>query len=1170
MTRAIDSQDYFQGPATPITPSVAVLQEESTTSKPKSGRNIFSQQLNPLDSASFPSIVLAQWMQPMVTLGGQRVLEMEDIWPLCSSDSCNALEERFRRVFDRNAKHAFGMSPLTMAYMTTFRSELTVVFIGCILYVAALAMQSYIAQALLQFLNGKENLFHISNGYVLLAMMTTSSAVAVLSLNYLFFRSSRVAANMRSLSMALVYDKSMKLSSAARQQYTTGEILTLMSVDTERVFNFVAHGPWLVMGPLSFVISVVLIGLLFNFYSALAGAVVLVVVMTISVQQGGRIARLQKKLLEVIDERVKVTSEALQGIRVMKYYAWEDSLAQRVEKLRVREVKLLRKFHLYQVINTVMLFLTPSFLSGITLGLYVLIRHTVTVVEAFTLIAMVNICRTALNQLPQAIAEYSKAKISFARIDDFLKSSELAQNSMLQAELRETRQFSSAHDGVGRGEIFVRNAYFSWPDTSRVPGVVIESKTISQSATEGTDETVDPSLNATEVFRLDNINLQVKKGALVMIVGKVGSGKSSLLNALLGEMPCASGELNMGGRIAYVTQDTWIRNSTLRDNVLFEQDFNAARYARVLEASQLGTDLNALPHGDATEIGERGINLSGGQKARIAIARAMYRSETDILILDDPLSAVDPHVAHAIFDHCIVGLAGRQTRLLVLNSHYDLLPSADHIVVMQDGAIAAQGCYNIVMNEFPELATTVKSLAPEPTRIHVQPQQMDRASEPNLLPMIEKLSSFDGPVDEIMPKGSHENENNAADSRKLIRAEDRVRGSVGGRVYKAYFDETGFNGIAVVLVLVVAYAVAQAARTATDWWPGHWAHNMPRRGVDPSYSGTTFGLWYIGLIVFCAVLTVGRALMMIESCVRTSHHLHDQLFRLVLRAPVTRYFDVTPVGQILNRFSNDLDQMDTNLPREYQLLFQNVSMGFGSLVVSAFASYWIGLSYIPILAIFVWTGEYFKKTSREVKRMEGITRTPVYNLFSETLSGLTTIRAFGMKEQFSARNRQVVDTNTNLFLTYWSANRWLSTRLDLLSVVVIFVVTLFLVSTRGSVGSMTMGLSLTYSLMLTSVMQWVMRSFDRTDNAMTSVERLLHFHSIEVEADNGRLTSELVAPNLDGSLSAWPSTWTSPPEKKSASADAPAPASPRSWSRSSASATSTKAACSSTTWTSRA
>ncbi|POM73570.1 Hypothetical protein PHPALM_9570 [Phytophthora palmivora] len=302
-----------------------------------------------------------------------------------------------------------------MGFAMAFRAELTVVFVGCMCYVVALGMQSYVAQALLEFLNNEENIFHISSGYWLMAMMTGSSLVAVLSLNYVFFVSARIGVNMRSLTMSLIYDKALRLSSESRQVYTTGEILTLMSVDTERVFNFVAHGPWLVMGPLGFAISIMLVGVLFDFYSSIAGALVLVVVMVFSVQQGDRIAKLQKQLLKVIDERVKVTSEALQGIRVMKFYAWEDSLAQRVDKIRIREVTLLRKFHLYQVINTVMLFVTPTYLSGVTLGLYMVIRNYITIVQAFTLIAMVNICRTALNQLPQAIGGYSKAKISSSR-----------------------------------------------------------------------------------------------------------------------------------------------------------------------------------------------------------------------------------------------------------------------------------------------------------------------------------------------------------------------------------------------------------------------------------------------------------------------------------------------------------------------------------------------------------------------------------------------------------------------------------------------------------------------------------------------------------------------------------------------------------------------------------
>ncbi|POM66217.1 Canalicular multispecific organic anion transporter [Phytophthora palmivora] len=509
-------------------------------------------------------------------------------------------------------------------------------------------------------------------------------------------------------------------------------------------------------------------------------------------------------------------------------------------------------------------------------------------------------------------------------------------------------------------------------------------------------------------------------------------------------------------------------------------------------------DLKALPNGDSTEIGERGINLSGGQKARVAIARAMYRSGTDVLILDDPLSAVDPHVAHAIFDKCIVDL----------------------VVVIENGTIVGHGSYETILVQFPHLVLEGID--------HDAKQSTDQSEGDEINEILARSSKSDENIENADTELTETTDTTAnASSGRLIRAEDRVKGTVGSHVYKAYFDETGMNGWVVVLVISIMYCVGQSARTIVDWWPGHWARNMPRRDVDPTYSGTTFGMWYLGLIVLCSILTLIRGVMMIESCMRSSQHMHDELFRRVLRAPVTRYFDVTPIGQILNRFSNDLDQMDTTLPLEYQLFFQNVSMALGSLVVSAFASYWIGVSYIPLLVIFVLTGQYFKKTSRELKRLEGITRTPVYNLFSETLSGLPTIRAFRMEREFSARNRQVVDTNANMYLTYWSASRWLATRLDLMSVVIIFVVTLYLVATRGEIGSMTSGLSLTYALMLTSVIQWVMRSVDRVDNATTSVERLLFFREIEREDDGGKNITELLpTSNHQGdieSIRAWPS-----------------------------------------------
>uniref|UniRef100_K3X2G2 Uncharacterized protein n=1 Tax=Globisporangium ultimum (strain ATCC 200006 / CBS 805.95 / DAOM BR144) TaxID=431595 RepID=K3X2G2_GLOUD len=829
---------------------------------------------NPLQNASIPSIISVNWFQPVVSLGAQKILENEDFWAVCPQDSCDVLRERFVTEYAQQQSEQklwgglrISVSRVGLTLLWAFRRDILVAAANFMVYLVAMSLQPFISQAILDFLNDRDNVFHLSSGYWLAVVMTGASFVGVTCLNYGVFICSRIGVNMRSMIMSVIYEKALTLSCEARQGYSTGEIMTMMSVDSDRVFN-----------------------------------------------------------------------------------------------------------------------------------------------------------------------------------------------AMLNEETTEKEMMDAAA-------------------TASVDG-----------------------------FRLEGVNLQIDAGSLVMIVGTVGSGKSSLLNALLGEMILTDGSVSVQGEVSYVSQESWIRNSSVKDNILFESKFDGDRYEKVLEATQLAMDLHALPDGDQTEIGERGINLSGGQKARVAIARAMYRSKYDILILDDPLSAVDPHVAHAIFNQCIVGLAKDKTRLLVLNSHYDLLMYADKILVVQDGHIAGDGTYSEILAQFPELRIQSaaldkleKDVIDEHEGTHEEEHQHEAA-----VAVADAAKQRIESATEVSRLA--EQKDGDADVAKLVQDEDRVKGKVSGSTYKSYFDETGFDGYVVVMVIFLVYAVSQSMRILVDWWQGHWAKNMPRDGVDLSYSGLWFGMWYLAFIVVCSLMTFGRGVLLLQSCMRSSKNLHDELFRRVLSAPINRYFDVTPVGRILNRFSGDLDQMDSILPQQYQNFFQTTSVFLGSLVVCAMTSFWVGLSYLPMLLIFVVTGLYFKKTSREVKRLDGISRTPVFNLFGETLNGLATIRAFKMQDKFVKLNKEAVDNNATFYLSYWAAGRWLAIRLDWLSVLIIFVVSLYLVGTKGQVDPVIAGISLTYSLMLTSMVQWVVRAADMTDNAMTSVERLLHFRNIPVEDDGANAT----------------------------------------------------------------
>lgn len=1094
------SAPYAPFPPTPKEGEHCASGIENSSKKVKAATDgqPFRQQENPLASASLLSVISTQWLQPLISLGAKKIIEKEDVWPVCRSDSCLTLSPRFEAAYgstDRqdgnDNNHSSGdtkakltRSRVARALIKTFRRELLIVCAQYTIYIGTMTLQPFISQAVLDFLNDRDNVFGIQSGYALVALMTVVSFFGVTCLNYGVFVLSRVGINMRSVMMDAVYTKSLRLSCVGRQEYTTGEITTLMSVDSERLFHGAMTSPWAFFAPLAFVVTIVLIACLFDIVSAVCGLVLLVVIMTTSIHLGNRIGQLQDQLLLVVDERVRVTSESLQGIRVMKFYGWEDSLASRVQKIREVEIQLYRRFHRFQMLNAALLFLTPVFLAGVVIGAYVPTRGNLTVTEVYTLIAIVNISRLGVNMFPEAVAALSQAGVTFGRLDKFLASDEVEADPPSSAD----------HQTVG--SIVVKDGQFEWPTTNPV-------------AVTGADEAIpvaDKRGNVPQVdvgFRLIGVNLEINAGSMVMIVGSVGAGKSSLLNALLGEMTLVHGSMARHGEIAYVSQQAWIRNANVKDNILFEASFDPYRYSQVLQATQLAQDLDALPGGDHTEIGERGINLSGGQKARVSIARALYRSNYDILMLDDPLSAVDPHVAHAIFEQSIMGLAKEKTRLLVLNSHYDLLKHADKVVVVRDGRIVGDGSYDEIVSQFPELTVEGSAVS------HQTSAKSDEADS-------EKQSVEKPPADQSNGTDTDVAAPSASGESRLVQEEDRVKGKVTGQTYKAYFDETGYNGLAVVAVIVVVYSLSQASRVIVDWWPGNWARNMPRDGIDPTYSGTRFGMLFLGFIVLCTLLTIGRGLLVLESCIRSSANLHNELFRRVLSAPVNLFFDVTPMGRILNRFSNDLDQLDSQLAVQYQGLLQNLGVFLGSLAVCAATSLWVALSYLPMLVIFVVTGLYFKKTSREVKRLDGITRTPIFNLFGETLGGLTTLRAFRMQDKFVQLNRAAIDENTSFYLGYWSTGRWLAVRFDWLSVVVIFVVTLYVVVSKGQIGAVLAGISLTYSLMLTSIVQTVVRSMDTTDNCMTSVERLLYFRGIPTEDDS---SSAAVTP-------AWPSSGT--------------------------------------------
>ncbi|KAH9168771.1 hypothetical protein AeNC1_017860 [Aphanomyces euteiches] len=865
---------------------------------------------NPTGTANWFVDALILWLEPLMFRGAKKTLMEEDVWKLAPEDSSARLHARFD-VFWKEGMAKQSPS-VARAIMRTIRAKWYYTVSIYVVYAAVMLVQPSVIKSLLQYLQTRDGdevhtTLGISSGYGLAALLTSLSFASATLIDYGQYLSSNLGVNAKTIIMDSVYLKALKLSGFAKRSMTSGEIVTL-SVDSERLFQGFLTGPWVLVAPFNVAAIFILIGFNLGYVVGLSGGVVMAALLYIGFNTSTRIGSYRRELLAVQSNRVKLTNEILQGVRVIKLYAWESHLEDQVASLREQELAILQKYQNIRVFNTVMLTVAPILSLAICLAVYTAQGNNLTPSLAFTALAYMNVARLPCTVFSTSIIMAYEALASCGRVGEFLLAHEI-------------------------------------DDTKRIQ----------------VDSVATP-------LTLNNINLNITPKSLTIIVGSVGNGKSSLINAILGEIQQVNGTRHVAGRISYVAQEAWIQHASLKDNILFADEYDEARFDRILTACQLKTDLAILPEGDATEIGERGINLSGGQKARVSLARAMYRENADIYLFDDPLSALDVHVAGAVFQECIQNLLADKTVILVLNSHYHFLPKADRVLVMEDGTIVGDGSFDLIKEKFPHLNSFDAAVANDDYVV--------------VVPLTEASSAP------------------ASKSGALVEKEDRSVGTVASSVYVTYFRSTGWNGVAVIFTIVFAFSLSQATVVMTDWYMGYWAAH-PGSNVH-------------SVVVYCVlafssmVLLWGRSLFIVYLGILASHTLHSKLFKKVIHAPVNTFFDVTPVGRVLNRFSSDLDQVDSILPYFSVLTLQFGFQIAAVLVVCATTSPYILIVYAPLVWLFQRIQAFYSSTSSELKRMESITRTPVINIISETINGLSTIRAFDMTRSFATKSREVL------------------------------------------------------------------------------------------------------------------------------------------------------------------
>uniref|UniRef100_A0A3B3XE74 ATP-binding cassette, sub-family C (CFTR/MRP), member 4 n=1 Tax=Poecilia mexicana TaxID=48701 RepID=A0A3B3XE74_9TELE len=774
---------------------------------------------------------------------------------------------------------------------------------------------------------------HAAYGFAA-AMSVSTFALTILQHLY-YYQVLRIGMRIRVAMCHMIYQKALRLSSESMGRTTTGQIVNLLSNDVNRFDEIILNLHYLWVGPLQALVIVVFLWSEIG-PSCLAGVAAVALMMPVQTWFGKLFGIFRSRTAVLTDSRIRIMNEVVSGIRIIKMYAWEKPLSALITEVRRKEIcQVLRSSYL-RGLNMASFFASSKITVFVTFAAYALLGNAITASSVFVTVSLYGTIKLTVTLFfPLAIEKMSETIVSVHRIKNFLT---------LQEKTFGGKNFISC----------------CW---------------IFQSLD-------SPSLQ--------NISVSVKPHQLLAVIGPVGAGKSSLLSAILGELPRDTGALEVRGQLAYASQQPWVFPGTIRSNILFGRELNPKKYEKVLRACALK---KLFPDGDLTLIGDRGATLSGGQKARLNLARAVYQ-EADIYLLDDPLSAVDAEVGKHLFEQCICGLLQNKCRVLVTHQ-LQYLKAADKILVLREVSV-----------EKLLLFFLYGSVSVSRTQL---------------------------------PAGGQK----AAEAAPTLAEESRAEGNVDSHIYLKYFT-AGCNSL--VLLFIVLISLTAAA------------------------------------VVFGFV----RSLLIFHGLVKSAQTLHNNMFNAVLRTHV-HFFDVNPIGRILNRFSKDIGQMDSMLPITFVDFYQLFLQNLGVVAVAASVIPLILVPVVPLLLFFLYLRRYYLHTSRDVKRLESTSSLAVPS--SPTCRRL--FRVFRFYSNLSA---------PEAWFLFLMTSRWFALRLDSICSIFITFTAFGCVLFRDGLEAGQVGLVLTYAVTLVGNFQWTVRQSAEVENMMTSVERVVEYTELESEA----------------------------------------------------------------------
>ena len=1084
--------------------------------------------------ASWLSKLTFEWMTPIMRVGYRRPLQLNDIWLVNPDRKIDLLADRFHVLFKERVARG-SRYPLLWAIHDTFQTEF---WHGAMyLFFASISqvMSPFTLRFLITFVTeayeaniGRKAGPPIARGLGLVFAIMAMQVVQSVGTNHFTYHGFMVGGQARGVLITAIFEKSMRISGRARAGgraaddqkssgdkitreaslqrkqnfakrffksnpapggdvklskdvtkaaspgnglgWPNGRVVNLMSTDTYRVDQ--ACGMFHLIWASPMIILIALVMLLINLTSsALAGFSLLflgipALAMAIKTLISRRLA-----INKVTDARVSLTQEILKSVRFVKFYGWGSAFLARLREIRRREIKLIQMLlTIRNAINAVSVSL-PIFASMLSFIVYSLTKHELTPAPVFSSLALFNALRVPFNLLPVVIGQVTDAWASLGRIQEYL--------------MAEEQQDEVVWDMEAKQAIVVEHAHFVWERTATQDADADDprAKNTKTGKKDGGSENQsavrrdEHDANGTDInvrnvaipFALHDINCLVGRKELLAVIGTVGSGKSSLLAALAGDMRRTSGQITIGATRAFCPQYAWIQNTTLRENILFGKEMDRKWYKEVIQACALQPDLDMLPAGEETEIGERGITLSGGQKQRLNIARAIY-SDSGIILMDDPLSAVDAHVARHIFDRAICGLLKDRCRILATHQLH-ILSRCDRILWLDEGRIKAIDTFdNLMKNEIGF------------QRLMASTAQEEQQEE-------ETTNTLD---DEIgLGKRDLRNVTTAKKHAGLMQEEERAVNSVPWELYAAYIQSSGtiLNGLLPVFLLIVA----QGANIATNLWLSYWTS---KRFVLSK--GEYIGI-YVGLGVAQALLMFAFSVALSILSTVASRVMLDRAVDRVLNAPMS-FFDTTPLGRITNRFAKDVDVMDNNLADAIRTYLLTLALIISVFILLIVFFHYSAIALAPLLILFLFAAAYYRSSAREMKRHEAILRSFMFARFGEAISGTASIRAYGLQEHFTRVLRDNIDGMHSAYYLTFSNQRWLSTRLDIISNLLVVTTGILVVTLRFTVSPSISGLVFSYILSIVQMVQLLVRQLAEVENAMNSTERL-HYYGTQIEEE---------------------------------------------------------------------